>query len=443
LPIVKDDDDIWECEVKVNQAILELKRSGGGPVHINLPTTYTLPFEQLELPKYRVIDRFNLADELPILNGKVAVFIGAHKKWSTIETEALDKFCEVNDAVVFCDHTSGYKGRYRLLFSLASAQESMDKSLYRPDITIHIGEVTGDYSSLCMAGKQIWRVSEDGEIRDTFRRLRYVFEMPEINFFDRYSKGEKKSDGYFKSCKNILDGIRDKVPKLPLSNIWVASQIAPKLPNHSTLHFGILNSLRSWNFFEVPETVQTSSNVGGFGIDGVLSTLIGASFCKPDSLYFCVLGDLAFFYDMNVIGNRHVGNNVRILLINNGKGTEFRQYNHHAAYFKDDADKFIAAADHYGNKSPTLVKNYAENLGFEYISASNKIEFKTASERFLIGEVTKKPIILEVFTNSEEESIALESINTIIEDKKSKFKATTKKIIGDNNIKILKKLLRS
>lgn len=40
LPIVKDDNDLWECEIKVNQALSELKRHGGGPVHINLTTTY-------------------------------------------------------------------------------------------------------------------------------------------------------------------------------------------------------------------------------------------------------------------------------------------------------------------------------------------------------------------------------------------------------------------
>lgn len=70
---------------------------------------------------------------------------------------------------------------------------------------------------------------------------------------------------------------------------------------------------------------------------------------------------------MNAIGNRHVGNNVRILMVNNGKGTEFRQYNHHASYFGDSADEFVAAAGHYGNQSPKLVKHYAEDLGFEYL----------------------------------------------------------------------------
>ena len=50
-----------------------------------------------------------------------------------------------------------------------------------------------------------------------------------------------------------------------------------KLPENSVLHLGILNSLRSWNFFEVPTSVSAYSNVGGFGIDGGVSSLIGAS----------------------------------------------------------------------------------------------------------------------------------------------------------------------
>ena len=429
--------------MKVNQAILELKRHGGGPVHINLPSTYTLPFEKKELPKYRIINRIITTDKFPVLKGKIAVFIGAHKTWTDSETESLDQFCAVNNAVVFCDHTSGYKGKYRLLFSLVASQDMMEKSQFKPDVLIHIGEVTGDYSSLCMAGKEVWRISEDGEIRDTFRKLRYIFEMPEEYFFSNYSKGDVKDDSYFNKCYESLEKIRKKIPDLPFSNIWVASAIAHKLPINSTLHLAILNSLRSWNFFDIPLSVKTSANVGGFGIDGGLSTLIGASLVNHDRLYFCVLGDLAFFYDMNVLGNRHVNKNIRILLINNGKGTEFRQYNHHAAYFGEGADKFIAAAEHFGNKSPSLVKNYSENLGFEYLSASNKDEFISTSERFLNDEITERPMLLEVFTDSKEESLALESIKSIVEDKKIVMKSKTKKLLGAAGLRTIKKILRS
>ena len=48
----------------------------------------------------------------------------------------------------------------------------------------------------------------------------------------------------------------------------------------------------------------------GFGIDGNMSALLGASLAKSDKLYFGVIGDLAFFYDMNCLGNRHVGSNL-------------------------------------------------------------------------------------------------------------------------------------
>lgn len=443
LPVVKDAEDIWECEMKVNTAILELNRHGGGPVHINLPTTYTLPFEHKALPNYRVINRITSNDIMPSLSGKVAVFVGSHKKWSEAETDVLDKFCESNNAVVFCDHTSSYKGKYRLLFSLVATQDVFDLAKYRPDILIHIGEISGDYASINIKGKQVWRVSPDGEIRDTLRRLRYVFEMEEKEFFSKYTCEVQGQNKYLEECQKILSFTKANMPKLPFSNIWVASQLAHRIPENSVLHFGILNSLRSWNFFEVPSTVSTSSNVGGFGIDGGLSTLIGASLVARDKLYFCVLGDLAFFYDMNVLGNKHVGNNLRILLINNGKGTEFRQYNHHAAYFGEGADKLIAAAEHFGNKSPLLVKNYAENLGFEYLSATNEDEVLSNSEKFLAKDVLEKPILFEVFTNSDEESKALEAIRSISDDKSVRVKNQARKILGATGVNALKKVLKS
>lgn len=215
-----------------------------------------------------------------------------------------------------------------------------------------------------------------------------------------------------------------------------------RIPEGSTIHFGILNSLRSWNFFDLPSSVSSASNVGGFGIDGGMSALIGASLSNRDKLFFGVIGDLAFFYDMNSIGNRHVGKNLRILMVNNGKGTEFRQYGHVASQFGDDADRFIAAAGHFGNKSPTLVKHYAEDLGFEYLHAADKEEFELASERFLTAGITNQPMLFEVFTNSVEESKALESLMNLEENIKGKAKQFAKKLLGAKYTDALKKAIR-
>ena len=449
LPIVKDDDDLWDCEIKVNQAILELKRRGGGPVHINLPTTYSRSYETKSLPKYHVINRITTStNEFPELtNKKVAVFVGAHTPWTKELTEMLDMFCVSNNAVVFCDHTSNYKGKYRVFYSIAAAQKMFDSSAIQPDILIHIGEISGGNYNLRISGKQVWRVNEDGEIRDTFRRIRYVFEMSELSFFTHYSKNKTgNSANSLDFYKDQLNELYNRIPELPFSNIWIASKMAYRIPEGSTIHFGILNSLRSWNFFEVPHSVSSASNVGGFGIDGNISSIIGASLTNRNKLYFGVIGDLAFFYDLNVLGNHHVRNNLRILLINNGKGTEFRQFDHIAAHFEEDAEKFIAAAGHFGNKSRVLVNNFAIDLGFEYLSASDKQEFEQVYERFITPEITEKPIIFEVFTNNMDESGALEAImnieNNIKIKTKQAVKQVVKQVLSENTLNILKRVIR-
>lgn len=443
LPIIKDDEDQWDCEIKVNRAILELVRHGGGPAHINLQTNSRRTYTTKTLPKPRMIERITRSDAFPELpRGKVAVFVGAHSEWSVEDTEAVDRFCAANDAVVFCDHTSGYKGSFRVLYSVAACQQTYEKEANRPDILIHIGEVTGDYASLGISGHQVWRVSLDGETRDTFRKLRYVFEMSENTFFEHYSRREEHSDAWRAECHREIDAIRVKMPDLPFSNIWLASKMARRIPEGATIHFGILNSLRSWNLFELPNSVTSASNVGGFGIDGGLSSLVGASLSDKDKLFFGVIGDLAFFYDLNVLGNRHVGKNLRILLVNNGKGTEFRQYKHHTSHFGDRADRFIAAAGHFGNQSRELVKHYVQSLGFEYLAASNKEEFDEASERFLTPELTDRPILFEAFTDSTDESKALEMVMNIQETVRGKARQVAKHVLGGKPIKLIRRVVK-
>ena len=169
--------------------------------------------------------------------------------------------------------------------------------------------------------------------------------------------------------------------------------------------------------------------------------MIGASLVHPDKLYFCVAGDLAFFYDMNVLGNRHVGRNVRILLVNNGKGTEFRNYFHNGADFGEEADKFIAAGGHYGNKSHQLVRHYAEDLGYEYLSADTKEEYLQNLERFLTPEITERPMLFEVFTTNEDESEAIRMMRNLNISAKGLLKDTVKNMVGEKGIMTLKRML--
>ena len=441
LPAVRDEEEAWSCEINANKAILALKHRGGGPAHINLATTYSRDYSVKELPSVRVIDRICAGDRFPEFpEGKVAVFVGSHPKWTSEQTEAVDRFCEAHDAVVFCDHTSNYKGRYRVLYSLVQNQKMLTTETNSVDLLIHIGEVSASYYP---SARTVWRVSEDGEIRDTFHKLRYVFEMSEQNFFGHYAGvSDRHSDEYLKNCRALYQKVYDAIPQnLPFSNVWTAYKMAPLLPENSVLHFGILNTLRSWNFFEIPKSVFSDSNVGGFGIDGGVSSLIGASLADPTRLCFGIFGDLAFFYDMNAVGNRHVGNNVRILIINNGRGTEFRQYDHPGALFGDEADPYIAAAGHFGNKSQALIRHYAEDLGFEYMCASDKNEFEALYERFLSPEPAARPMLFEVFTDSGDESDALRAIRSVEQNTTGKLVDFARSVMSEKQKSFIKKTL--
>lgn len=442
---VHGEEDEWACGVSVNNALLELTHKGGGPVHINLATSYSKDFSIQLLPEIKVIKRILPVDSFPVIEaGNIAIFVGSHTIWSRELTEIVDCFCELYNAVVLCDQTSNYRGKYRVLASIVAMQSQYKASCCTFDLMIHIGDVSG--AEMPVFPKQVWRVNPDGEVRDTFRKLKYIFEMNEIDLFEHYVKIKQKDSiiintSFYEEWMNEREYLINNLPELPFSNMWITSVISQKLPENSILHMGILNTLRCWSFFETQNSVKCFSNTGGFGIDGNLSSLVGASLVHPENLYFGIVGDLACFYDLNSLGNRHIGSNLRIMVVNNGKGTEFRNYNHPASRFGEDADLYMAAGGHYGNKISSPLRNYSKDLGFEYIKAGSKKEFISCYKDFLSTEPSGKSIIFEIFTDSGEESKAIEMMHNIRTSVTGKAKKVIKEVLGDKSVQKIKQFI--
>lgn len=446
LPVVKDERDEAFVTMEANKAILELRRNGGGPVHINMFTTYSKDFSVKELPPVRVLKRIQAWDSMPdIPKGNICVYVGSHVHFTPEQTEAIDYFCGTYDAIVICDHTSGYYGKYRVLPTLSQLQ-SVPTLFDTFDLMVHIGEISAATFAGTIPVKEIWRVSEDGELRDPFKKLTTVFQMSEQMFFDHYSNNGSNKHGNIDRYTELCGEIYNHIPELPFSNIWTASQLSKRLPKDSLFHVSASNSRRCWNMFHLPEGVQCTSNVGCCGIDGCTSSMIGSSLANTNRLCFLVTGDLAFFYDLNSLGNRHVGNNIRIILINNAVGAEFKLSVHPCYAFGDDANKYMAAAGHFGAKSSVLVKHFSEDLGFQYLSATNKEEFMVALDTFVTPEITDRPMILEVFTTHENENDALRLMTTINIDTKAlvktKLKSTLRSLIGDKGVNVIKEVLK-
>lgn len=449
LPIIKDKEDIWQTEIEVNKAIHALKRRGGGPVHIDLPCCNNdYQFDTTQLTDARIISYYDCMDELPkIPNGKVAVFIGSHNEFSIEETAVIDSFCGKYDSVVFCDHTSGYHGKYMVHAGLVAFQRANFEIFNDITLLIHLGEASGDGSILSRfkSVKEVWRVNSDGELRDTFKKLSSVFEMREVDFFSKYVNHDMqdiKKFSYLDKCNEIIDRVSINENELPFSNVYVAAKIAPNLPSNSYIHIGVSNTIRAWTLFEFPDSIKSSSNVGCRGIDGIMSAFVGATLVR-DELCFCVLGDLTFFYDLNSLGNRSIGNNVRILLINNNSGGVMKLQGAPGYRFFGDAetDKYIAAAGHFGNKSKNLVRHFAEDLGFEYLSAENKEEFEKVYLEFVSSQIKERPIIFEVFTDAADDREAFNIASSVEVSSSDMVKELAKKLLGNTGTAKAKRIL--
>lgn len=437
--------DRWEDRIEINKALIRAMEEGGGPVHINLESPDDFVFEERPLPEVRRINYYTAArqadwPEIPA-RGRIGIFIGSHRVMSEELEKSITAFCGKYDSVVFCDRTSNYFGPYRILPGLVMKQEQYASKLLNLQLLIHIGDVAGGQYQF--HPQQVWRVSEDGEIRDTFQKLDSVFRSAEADFFRFYGRdGVEGRDDYLREWKIEIGTMEYQLSDIPFSNLWLARQTLPRIPKGFKLYLGILNTLRSWDYFEAKEKIPGFANTGGFGIDGGISSLVGGALSDPKAIHLGIFGDLGFFYDMNVLGNRHFPGSIRIVLVNNGRGFEFRKYNHPAGKFGEKADRFMAAGGHFGNQSPDLIRHFAGDLGFDYIPCHSKEEYTRAMERLLDPNFGGKPLLLEVFTDFRQENEALSMVNNLRKDGRLKVLRRVKQLAGRGKLRKVREIIR-
>ena len=107
---------------------------------------------------------------------------------------------------------------------------------------------------------------------------------------------------------------------------WSATQLVlEQLPHGSVLQLANSMPVRYANLCGINERQQISvgANRGVSGIDGCLSTAVGAAL-MTDKLVTLMIGDVAFFYDRNALWSAPVPANLRIVLLNNDSGHIFR-----------------------------------------------------------------------------------------------------------------------
>lgn len=456
LPIVRDDEDFHFCWRLTNEALMELDHHEGGPVHINVPSKwYSTSFTAATLPNVSRIERIDLeasgevwqrrADVLGKAN-RVLLVPGQSPRLSDGFKDAIEAFFRSFNSAISVEYMSNVAdahGAINTSVCFDSRYCTEKKFLeFAPDIVVSWGgnvmQGVKEMLRHCRAPFEHWLIDRDGKVRDPFDSITTVFECSPETFLRNMTSYAKTRSGndmeYYNAIKEYAASV--VAPADRWTNIYAIRNVVELIPPGSVLHMSINNAIRITNFFKLAQNVRVYANIGTHGIDGCMSSLLGQA-QATDGLAFLIVGDLSFFYDMNSLRIRHVGSNVRILLLNNHGGEEF-YYN---GIWQDEASDLHTTARHSAVAGP-----WARSCGFRYLSAEDKDSFDAALPEFMDAE-SEVPVLLEVFTEMSTDAKAIYDFydasrpRDAVSDMKRAGKDFVKRTIGkETAVKIADKL---
>ncbi len=133
------------------------------------------------------------------------------------------------------------------------------------------------------------------------------------------------ADHWMKVNSKIRALLSDEGRKEDLFAGRIILELAELLPENSTLFIGNSMPIRDVDsfFFNNHKGIRTLANRGANGIDGIISSALGASTVAEEPLVL-VIGDLSFYHDMNGLLAAKLNKlNVTIILVNNDGGGIF------------------------------------------------------------------------------------------------------------------------
>lgn len=163
--------------------------------------------------------------------------------------------------------------------------------------------------------------------------------------------------------------------------------IVPMIPGKHILHLANSSTIRYAQLFKWREDLKIYCNRGTSGIDGSISTSVGAAMVSKEPVLM-ITGDLSFLYDSNALWNNYIPKNFRIIILNNRGGGIFRIL---------PGEKNSDIFDTYFETIHDLnAKPICDLFGFEYDSASSSEEIEDGLSSFF--GPSDKPKVLEIFT---------------------------------------------
>lgn len=411
---VHSDEDLWHANRLINEALNAALMAGGGPVHLNMPIDEPLSdFSVQQLPEVRKITMIHPteadADGAALLASAMVkakrpmLVVGQRLPASDNLSELLEILSLRFGVVVLAEHLANVD------HAIASFDAILEHNkMEAPDLLITLGGhvVSKRLKQLLRAQKPDQHIlfSDDLEAPDTYQALTCVLRQNPVAVLKKtievllqkaaynnisfsglgsyYSQWTQAASALSFDSENMRQNYCEH---LPFSDLYAVGKFLELLPENASILVANSSSVRHVQAFPLPKNTRVYCNRGTNGIEGTLSTAFGMALVSDRPLYV-ILGDLAFFYDLNILTVKPFPKNLKVLLLNNGGGGIFD-----LLYEKQPKEAYqsFVAAEH-----TTQAVAWANAAGLEVVQANDKASIQAGLKRFMAFD--GNGILLEV-----------------------------------------------
>lgn len=425
LPEPHNDEERWLCRRLVNEAIHLATCRQGAPVHINVPISeplFEFSTEQLpQLSRFNNIKRAAINDasmDMPdafhdatrpmIVIGQLAHGTVSHETIRSLS----EKYVVMSEPLSSPSYmTIHFDEAVRYIVSDNSSinDDEDDKTAYYPDYVIYVGNTLVSKPArrfLRNAKVPSCLITPDAaDIHDPLMTLTDIVEcdsdsinallasLCETPDTDERCRFHDRWQSFLDACAAHADAYAPEYSQMATVK-YFEEQLAD-LDIDICVHYANSSAVRLACIYAQH---YVWCNRGVNGIEGSLSTAAGFSLATHD-MTVCVIGDLSFFYDQNALWNSNLRGNLRIILLNNRGGGIFRQL---PGLSDSPAADDLVMASHENTAQGICTQN---DIG--YMSAKNMDEMQIGIVTLLTRE-SERPMLLEVFTDSNDDVKALE-----------------------------------
>ncbi len=439
-------DSLWFINRSLNEALLTAKELPCGPVHLNVPIREPFyptkdeifaPSENIRIIKraktQSVIDEETWVEIRVGWEGseKILIAVGQQGRNDKLN-ELLRDFALTFKVPIVGDVISNLENNEHFITKQDLFLRENSHNNLRPDLLITVGKsfISKNLKSFLRnnSPKIHWHISDDLHIIDTFQTLTQQLNVSPNYFFSRLyeiltignvgKKNDKeKSNPYLSNwlkeeamTKHLLTSFLTDLTTL--NDITAISFILKRLPEGSQLHLANSMTVRYVNLLGIEkEGVEVFCNRGTSGIDGCVSTAIGAALTRERPVYL-IVGDVAFFYDRNGLLIDDLPQNLKIILINNAGGTIFRMIDGPAS--QPELPKYFETHHHYNG----LRTAEDSKITYFLIQNSNIPNLENLANAWKDFTEINNTAILEIQTNAEYDAAVFRDLKKFVAKRK-------------------------